>query len=324
MRAFIQTHYGPPSVLTLKEISIPQPKINEVQIKIISTAINDWDWSMVRGTPIIYRLMFGVFKPKNPIPGMEISGQITALGENSKKFNVGDYVFGDLSDYGFGGFSEYVCINENALIGKPEKMSFQDACAIPHASLLAYQGLIDYARLNREEKVLINGAGGGLGTFGLQIAKEYSCHVTGVDSGPKLPVLKSMGYDNVIDYQLEDFTKNGERYDVILDAKTNRSPWAYLNSLKSGGRYVTVGGSLTKMILLLLSQLILKKAHGKEFSIVALKPNQGLDEIIKRYEGGIIKPTIDGPYSFEEIPQLIQYFGEGRHQGKVVVNISKG
>lgn len=187
MKAIVLTKYGSPSMLQLQELPKPVPQENEVLVKIHATAINDYDWSMVRGKPHLYRLMFGLLKPKIKIPGMELSGTIEALGKNVQSFKLGDVVYGDISDYGFGSFAEYICIHEKALALKPPKMTFEEAAAIPHASLLAYQGLIDLGKIQNGQQILINGAGGGVGTFGLQLAKLYDAEVTGVEAFHLIP-----------------------------------------------------------------------------------------------------------------------------------------
>lgn len=318
MQAIILERYGSPEVLQLKEVPRPTPGKNEVLIKIHATAINDYDWSMVRGKPYAYRLLFGLFKPKHAIPGMEVAGTVEALGENATTFKVGDPVYGDTSEYGFGTLAEYICINEKAVIPKPESMPFEEAAALPHAALLAWQGLVDLGTIQKGQKILINGAGGGVGTLGLQIARQYDAEVTGVDTGEKLKMMEAIGFDHVIDYRKEDFTKLGQRYDLILDAKTTRSPSAYARVLSPGGKYVTVGGKLMRMLQLLFS----RKFGRKNFHILPLKPNKGLNTISKLYEEGKIKPQLDGPYSLEEVPRLIQYFGEGKHSGKIVISIN--
>lgn len=319
MKAVVSTEYGPPEMLQIKDIAKPVPGENQVLIKVHATAINDYDWSMIRGKPYLYRLMFGLFKPKNRVPGMELAGTVESLGKNASKFHVGEAVYGDISEYGFGSFAEYICINQQALIRKPHEMTFQQAAAIPHASLLAFQGLTDIGKIESGQKILINGAGGGMGTFGLQIAKLYHAEVTGVDSGEKLSLMKSLGFDHVIDYKKVDFTSNGQRYDLILDAKTNRAPRSYLSSLKPSGQYVSVGGSPSRLLQLLMYKWWARKFTGKGLHILALKPNKGLDLINELFNDGKINPVIDGPYSLEEIPKVIQYFGEGKHVGKVVI-----
>ncbi len=321
MKAIIYSKYGPPDVLQLKEVEKPTPKEDEVLVKVFATAVNDYDWSMVRGKPYLYRLLFGIIKPKRKIPGMELAGIIEALGTNATSFELGDAVYGDISGYGFGSFAEYVCINEKALKLKPGNMSFEQAASIPHASMLAVQGLIDIGKVQKGEKILINGAGGGFGTFGLQIAKFYNTEVTGVDTGDKLNMMKSIGFDHVIDYRKEDFTKNGQRYDLILDAKTNRSTFNYIRSLNPNGRYVTVGGTTSRLLQAFFLGPLIRLFNKKTIRIVALKPNKDLDYIKELFEEGKIKPVIDGPYKLNEVPEAIRYFGEGKHKGKVVITL---
>lgn len=318
MKAIICNSYGPTSQLQLKEVDKPIPKPNEVLIKIHFSAINDYDWSMVRGKPTLYRLLFGLFKPKNPIPGMELSGVVESCGAEVSKFKVGDEVYGDISYYGFGTHAEYIAINENAVVKKPEYISFEVAAALSHAANLAWQGLVDLGQIKNDMKVLINGAGGGVGSIGLQIAKSHNCHVTGVDTGDKLQVMKEIGFDRVIDYKKEDFTKGHETYDLILDAKTTRTPRAYTRVLNAGGRYVTVGGVLGRLLQVFFAQRVLKKP----VYVVPLDANKDLDQIHKLCESGKIKPVIDGPYPLEKTSWAIQYFGEGRHHGKVIISTS--
>lgn len=283
--------------------------------------MNDYDWSLVRGKPYLYRLLFGIVKPKRQIPGMELSGVIEDLGKNAKSFKVGDAVYGDISGYGFGSFAEYICINEKALALKPGKMSFEQAASIPHASMLAVQGLIDIGKIQKEQKILINGAGGGVGTFGLQVAKLYNAEVTGVDTGDKLNMMKSIGFDHIIDYKKEDFTKNRQCYDLILDAKTNRSTFNYVRSLNSNGKYVTVGGSIVRLLQALILKPLISMFSKKSVHLVALKPNKDLDYVNELFEAGKIKPVIDGPFKLSETPKAIRYFGDGKHKGKVVITI---
>jgi NADPH:quinone reductase-like Zn-dependent oxidoreductase len=326
MKAIVCTKYGPPHSLQLKEVPKPNPKGNEVLVKIYATAVNDYDWSMVRGKPYLYRMLFGMLKPKHQIPGMELAGIVEEIGTNVTSFEVGDAVYGDISEYGFGSFAEYICVNEKALVLKPERMTFEEAAAIPHAAMLAVQGLIDVGDIKQGQKILINGAGGGVGTFGLQLARLYGAKVTGVDTGDKLKMMKTLGFDHIIDYKEEDFTeeaiKKGELYNLILDAKTSHTPFAYARALKPQGKYVTVGGYLPRLLQLLLLKGWISRFNQKSMHIVALKPNKDMDFINKLFEEGKIKPVIDGPYLLEEIPQILQYFGRGKHMGKVVISIS--
>jgi NADPH:quinone reductase-like Zn-dependent oxidoreductase len=321
MKAIVLKKYGSPEVLQINDVAKPAPGAREVLVKIHATAVNDYDWSMVRGKPYLYRLIFGMLKPKQQIPGMELAGTIEALGARVTSFKVGDAVYGDISGHGFGSFAEYICIDEKALTRKPGKMSFEEAASIPHATMLAVQGLRDAGKIRQGQKVLINGAGGGVGTFGLQIAKLYDAEVTGVDTGDKLKMMQALGFDHIIDYKREDFTKNGQPYDLILDTKTNRSPFAYLRSLAPGGTYVTVGGNPSQLFQLLCLKPWIARFSKKSLHIVALKPNQDLDYINRLFEAGKLKCIIDGPYSLEEVPAAIRYFGEGRHSGKVVISV---
>ena len=229
-------------------------------------------------------------------------------------------MYGDLSGK-WGGFAEYVCASENALALKPASMSFEEAAAIPQAAMLAVQGLIDKGKIKPGQKLLINGAGGGVGTFGVQIAKLYGVEVTGVDSSGKLDMLRSMGFDHVIDYTKEDFTKNGQRYDLILDVKTNRSIFDYARALSRNGIYVTVGGSIARLFQALLLGPLISLISKKHIRIVALKPNKDLAYMNGLFEAGKIKPVIDGPYKLDEVPEAFRLFGKGDHKGKVVITM---
>lgn len=323
MKAIVTEQYGSPEkVLALREIEQPVPKENEVLIKVQATAVNDYDWGMVRGKPGVYRLLFGLFKPKYPIAGMELSGVVEGIGAKVEQWKVGDAVYGDISQYGFGTFAEYLCIHEKAVVRKPEAFSFEEAAAIPHAALLALQALKDMGGIAPGQKVLINGGGGGVGTLGLHLAKHYGCEVTGVDAGEKLEMMQSIGFDHVIDYQKENFTKNGTQYDLILDCKTNQSAFAYLRALKPNGKYVTVGGTPGSLISLLFWGKIVSLFSSKKLQILALKPNEGLEYIEELFTQNKIKCVMDGPYALEEIPRLIRYFGEGKHKGKVVIKMN--
>jgi NADPH:quinone reductase-like Zn-dependent oxidoreductase len=321
MKAIVYTKYGPPDVLQLKEVEKPTPKDNEVLIKVHAASVNDWDWGLLRGKPFVNRLLFGLLKPKTKILGCDIAGQVEAVGRNVKQFQPGDEVFGDLSACGFGAFAEYVCALENALALKPPSMTFDEAAAIPQAAMLALQGLRDIGQLQPGKKLLINGAGGGVGTFSVQIAKLYGVEVTGVDSSGKLDMLRSMGFDHVIDYTQEDFTKNGQCYDLILDVKTNRSTFDYTRALSPNGMYVTVGGSMTRLFQALFLGPWISMISKKKIRIVGFKQNKDLAYMNELFEAGKVKPVIDGPYTLSEVPEAIRYFGEGKHKGKVIITV---
>ena len=319
MRAIVYHKYGTPDVLKLEEVDKPAPRDDEVLIKVYAVSINDWDWGLLHGD-FINRLLNGLSKPKKKILGSDIAGRIETVGKNVSQFKPGDEVFGDLSGR-WGGFAEYVCARENSLALKPPSMSFTEAAAIPQAAMLAVQGLIDKGQIHEGQKLLINGAGGGVGTFGIQIAKLYGVEVTGVDNTGKLDMLRSMGFEHVIDYTKEDFTKNGKCYDLILDVKTNRSMVAYARALSRNGVYVTVGGSTARLLQALLLAPWIRMIYKKYIRIVALKTNKELAYLNKLFEAGKIKPVIDGPYKLEEVPEAFRHFGRGTHKGKVVIII---
>jgi NADPH:quinone reductase-like Zn-dependent oxidoreductase len=318
MKAVVFTKYGSPDALELKEVDKPIPRDDEVLIKVFAVSINDWDWGLLQGIPFMNRLLYGLLKPKKKILGSDIAGRIEAVGKNVEQFQPGDEVFGDLSG-DWGGFAEYVCARENALALKPASMTFEEASAIPQAAMLALQGLRDRGQIQTGQKILINGAGGGVGTFAVQIAKLYGVEVTGVDSSGKLDLLRSMGFDQVIDYTQEDFTKNGQCYDLILDVKTNRSIFDYTRSLSPNGIYVTVGGSMTRIFQALLLGPLISMISKKSIRLVALKQNKDLAYMNELFEAGKVKPVIDGLYKLSEVPEAMRYFGEGKHKGKIVI-----
>ncbi len=321
MKAIVYERYGPPDVLQLKEVEKPTPKDNEVLIKVHAAAVNDWDWGFLIGKPFVNRLLAGLRKPKIKILGCDIAGRVEAVGGNVKQFQPGDEVFGDLCECGFGGFAEYVCARENVLELKPASMTFDQAAAIPQAAMLAVQGLRDKGQIQSGQKLLINGAGGGVGTFGVQIAKLYGVEVTGVDSSGKLDMMRSLGFDHVIDYTKEDFTKNGQCYDLILDNKMNRSIFDYMRSLSPNGIYVTAGGSMVRFLQAFLLGPLISMFSKKSIRIVALKPNKDLAYMSELFEAGKVKPVIDGPYKLSEVPEAMRYFGEGNHKGKIVITM---
>ena len=319
MKAIVYTKYGGPEVLQIKEIEKPYPKDNEVLVKVYAVSINDWDWGLLQGD-FINRMLYGIRKPGKKILGSDIAGRIEAVGKNVKQFQQGDEVFGDLSGH-WGGMAEYVCANENALAIKPPNMSFEEAAAIPQAAMLAVQGLIDKGHIQPGQKLLINGAGGGVGSFAVQIAKLYDVEVTGVDNSGKLDMMRSIGFDHVIDYTKEDFTKNGKCYDLILDVKTNRSIFDYTRALCRNGVYVTVGGSTSRLLQALFLKPWISMIHKKHIRIVALKLNKDLAYMNELFEAGKVKPVIDGPYKLDEVPEAFRIFSKAEHKGKIVITI---
>ena len=320
MKAIVLSQYGSPDNLELKDVEKPVPKDGEVLVKVHATTINDWDWCLVRGNPFYIRLLCGWRRPNIQVPGAEVAGRVETVGQNVTQFRPGDAVYGDISECGFGGFAEYVSVPETALALMPEGITFTEAAAIPHAVMLAVQGLIDVGQLQPGQKLLINGAGGGVGTLGVQIAKAIGVtDVTGVDRASKFDLMRSVGFTHTIDYAQTDFTAGQERYNVILDTKTNRSPFKYLRVLKPGGTYVTVGGSTPRLFQVLLFGPMIRWFTQKTVRLVNLQPNKDLAYVNELLTAGQLKPAIEGPYPLSEVPRLIQHFGAGQHQGKIIV-----
>ena len=319
LKAIVYTKYGGPEVLRLKEVDKPLPKDDEVLIKVHAVSINDWDLGLLQGD-LINRLLNGILKPKRKILGSDIAGRIETVGKNVSRFKTGDEVYGDLSGR-WGGLAEYACASEKALALKPVTMSFEEAAAIPQAAMLAIQGLIDKGKIRSGQKLLINGAGGGVGTFGVQIAKLYEVEITGVDSTDKLGALRSMGFDHVIDYTKEDFTKNGKCYDLILDTKTNRSMFAYARALCPNGIYETVGGSTARLFQTLILAPLILMIKKKHLRLVALKTNKDLLYMNELFNKGKVKPVIDGPYKLNEFLEAFTLFNKAEHKGKVVITM---
>ena len=324
MKAYNIKNYGDPhKVLKLNEVEIPEPKKTEVRVKVCATTINDYDWCITTGKPFAYRLIFGLLSPKKRLmtPGMEVAGIVDQVGNEATKFKVGDSVYGDISQYGFGSFAEFLCIDEKALARKPDSMSFEEATSIPHAAMLALQGLRDVGQIKNGQKILINGGGGGVGSFGIQIAKLYNTDVTGVDTGEKLKAMATQGFDKVIDYKKVDFTKVDLQYDLILDCKTNRSLWKFLKVLKPEGKYVSIGGKSGKLLQMLYMSPLLKLFSKKRIHMAMLKANKDLEYINQLYDDNKINCVIDGPYAFDKLPWAIQRFGDGLHNGKIVISL---
>ena len=263
MKAMVYTAYGPPEVLQLKEVEKPTPKDNEVLIRIHAASVVYADLAMVRGKPFVVRLSSGLLKPKHKIPGIDVAGRVEAVGRNVQQFQPGDEVFGDLYESGFGGFAEHVCARENALALKPANVTWEEAAAVPQAALVALQGLRDKGQIRPGQKVLINGASGGNGTFAVQIAKSFGAEVTGVCGTRNLDMVRSIGADHVIDYTQEDFTQNEQRYDLIFDVVANRSVSEYVRALSPKGNYVAVPFSAGALFLGPLISMIGSKKVGQ-------------------------------------------------------------
>ena len=321
MKAIVFTKYGPPDVLQLKEVEKPTPKDDEVLVKVHAASVNSYDWELLSGT-FFSRLFFGLLKPKIKILGVDIAGRVEAVGRNVKQFQPSDEVFGDISACGWGGFAEYVCASENALALKSASMTFEQVAAVPQATVLALQGLRDKGQIQPGQKVLINGGGGGVGTFAVQIAKSFGADVTGVDSTKKLDMMRSIGADLVIDYTQEDFTKNGQRYDLILNVAAYGSIFDYRRALSPKGIYVMTGGSVARIFQAGLLGPWISMTGSKKMGSLMHKPNnRDLVFMNELLEAGKITPVIDRRYPLSEVAEALRYFGEGHAQGKVVITV---
>ena len=263
----------------------------------------------------------GLLKPRYKILGGDVAGRVEAVGDKVKQFKPGDEVFGDLCQCGWGGFAEYVCARENALALKPSGITFEQAAAVPKAAVLALHSLRYKRQVQAGQKILINGAGGGAGSFNVQMAKLFGAEVTGVDSTIKLAMMRSIGADNVIDYTKEDFTKNGQLYDLIVDHAAHHSIFDYMHSLGPGGIYAMVGGSSVRILQLMILGPLISMIGTKKMGIMVHKPNNDLAYISELLEAGKLVPVIDRRYPLGEIAEAFRYFGEGRAKGKVVITM---
>jgi NADPH:quinone reductase-like Zn-dependent oxidoreductase len=301
-------------VLELKEVEKPTPKDNEVLVKIFAASINDGDNSMIKGKPIFTRLMgTGLLKPKHTIPGGDIAGQVETVGRNVKQFQPGDEIFGDLGASGFGAYAEYVSAPENVLALKPVNLSYEEAAAVPQYALVALQGLRDNGHIKPGQKVLINGASGGVGTFAVQVAKSYETEVTGVCSTKNLDLVRSIGADHVIDYTQEDFTQKEQRYDLILDNVANRSISDYTRALNPKGNYVAVAFNVRALISM---------TGNKQASQLSHEPNvKDLVYMKDLIEAGKVVPVIDRRYPLSEVPEAFRRYEERHPSGKIVITV---
>lgn len=319
MKAIIQSQFGAPELLQLKDVSRPTPRDHEVLIRVHASSVNAADLYITSGSPFMVRLMVGgLRKPKNPIPGADVAGQVEAVGRSVTRFKPGDAVFGDLSGSGLGAYADYVAAPETILAHKPERMSYEQAAALPLAGLTALQGLRDHGRLQAGQRVLVNGASGGVGSFAVQIAKAMGADVTAVCSTRKADMAHSLGADRVIDYTREDFTRSGERYDLIFDAAAYRPLADYRRSLAEGGVYLLVGGSIARIFqLMLLGPLFARGAKMKNYTA---KPSaDDLAFVAQLFEAGKVVPFIDACYPLADTARALRHVSGRQVQGKVVI-----
>lgn len=313
MKAVIYDKSNAPDVLVLREVEKPAPGDNEVLVKIITTSINAADYRSIK---------MGII-PKKKIFGADIAGYIEAIGKDTQTFKVGDAVFGDISFAGFGGFAEYVAVPESLLAMKPEGVSFEDAASVPMASVTALQALRDKGKIQRGKRVLIYGAGGGVGTFAVQLAKYFGAEVTAVCSEKKVQLIRSLGADHVINYNQEDVAQNKNKYDLVLAVNGKNSLANYKRLLAPHGVFVVVGGALSQLIKMMLFGAWMSIGNKKMRMLAAKQSLEDLSFIVKLVEDSKIKPVIDRRYSLDETAKAIQYLSEGHAMGKVIISVAQ-
>jgi NADPH:quinone reductase-like Zn-dependent oxidoreductase len=320
MKAITRETYGPPDVLHLDDVPMPTLRDDDVLVRVHAASANAGDWHLLRGTPLPFRLVAGLRTPKFKIIGTDVSGHVEAVGRNVTEFRPGDEVFGELSRCGFGAYAEFATAPEKALAFKPANLSFEEAATIPTAGCTALQGLRQ-GRIQPGQRVLINGASGGVGTFAVQLAKAFATEVTAVCSGRHVDLVRSIGADHVLDYTRDDFAAHGQRYDLILAANGDRSIWDYKRALTARGSYAMTGGSNRQLTDALLLGSLLSIGHQK-FGNVLVKPNRADLLALKQLcETGKVRPVIDRRFALSDVPAAIRYIEDGHARGKVVVTI---
>jgi NADPH:quinone reductase-like Zn-dependent oxidoreductase len=320
MQAVVLRGYGGPDRLELRTVPRPSPGPTEVLVRVRATGVNDWDLNIIRGI-ILNRLGGGLFRPKQHILGLDVAGEVVEVGAEVSRFRVGDRVFGDLSSAGFGGFAEFVSPDESALTLMPDSISFVDAAALAHAGNLAAQALAASA-LAAPDRLLINGAGGGVGVFAFQLAKHLGVtDITGIDAASKLDLLRELGFERALDYREVDFATMGETFDVIIDARSTRSPADCARALTEGGRYVTVGGETRRVLTIGVSRQRMLAKTGKTVALVMLSPNADNAELLRLHAAGVVAPHIDSTWPLAQTREAIERFASGEHRGKIVVTV---
>jgi NADPH:quinone reductase-like Zn-dependent oxidoreductase len=321
MKAMLRDSYGSPDVLRLQEVTIPVPEEGEVLVKVHASSVNTTDVEHLRGLPRITRLGTGSRKPRTDRVGSDVVGQVEVVGQKVTSLVPGDQVWADLFGFGHGAFAEYVCAPETAFASLPAEVTFDEAATVPHSAVLALQGVRAKGQVEPGQNVLINGAGGCVGPFAVQIAKSFGAKVTAVDHAEKLEMMRSAGADHVVDYTKEDFTDNGQRYDLILDIAAQRSILHYRRSLAPRGSYVRVGGSVSGFVMALLIGAWISLIGTKRMGVFMWRPNNKDDlEFLKGLlETGRIVPIMGRRFTLREVPEAIKYVEDGHSRGNVVI-----
>ena len=320
MKAVVCTAYGPPEVLRIEDVPMPSPAAGEARVRVRASSVNAGDWHLMRGDPWLVRLMFGLRKPRSPVFGADVAGVVDAVGADVRGLQVGDEVFGDISGCGFGGWAEYATADASLLVPKPASLSFEEAAAIPAAGMTALQGVRDIGAVQPGERVLVNGASGGVGMFAVQIAKAIGAEVTAVASGEKLDMVSALGADHVIDYTTHD-PLDAPPYDAIIDAAAFRPILEYRRAMRPGAVYVLVGGSTAQfMRISLLGPLV--SMTGKQMKTYLLKPNaEDLGYLSELVEAGTLRPLIDRTFTLDDVPDAVRHMEARKTRGKLVISV---
>jgi NADPH:quinone reductase-like Zn-dependent oxidoreductase len=323
MRAVVYDRYGPPEdVLRLEEIDRPSIGERDVLVRVRAASVNSWDCDNLLGKPPIARAGWGLRRPKRRVLGADVAGDVVAVGGAATRFRPGDQVFGDLSASGWGGFAEFASAHEDALERKPAELGFEQAAAIPQAGVMALQA-VGPAGAAAGRRALVNGAGGGVGTFAIQLLRASGAHVTGVDSTGKLDLMRSLGAETVIDYTREDLADRPERFDLIVDVTARRSMFDYRRLLAPGGRYVMIGGATNRIAqVLLFGAWEAMTRSGRSMGLLVHRPNQDLDRLGALAAEGAIVPVIGETFELADVAQAIRLVIDGRALGKVVVTVA--
>ncbi|MFN0282039.1 MAG: NAD(P)-dependent alcohol dehydrogenase [Kineosporiaceae bacterium] len=324
MKALVYNEYGSPDVLKLTEIVDPVPGESDVLVRVQASSLNDFDWHLLTGRPLINRLG-GLFTPHHLVLGSDVAGRVEAVGRQVTGFRPGDEVFGDVSPFGFGAFAELVSAPEHAFARKPARLTMEQAGAVPQAGGLAMVGLRNRGRrpIRPDDAVLVNGAGGGVGTFAVQIAKAAGATVTGVDRAHKLETVRSVGADRVIDYTQADFTRQGDAYDLILDIAAHRPMSSYRRCLKPGGVCAITGGSIPRVLLAMAAGPVVSLFSNRRVGLPFWRPNHPDDvtALSRLLESGSVVPVVDSVVPLDQVPDAFRRFGAQLHTGKIVITI---
>jgi NADPH:quinone reductase-like Zn-dependent oxidoreductase len=318
MKAVVRTRYGSPDVLRHTDVATPVPQGHEVLVRVLAVSLNRSDWEGLRGRPAYSRVM-GVLRPRRHVLGSDVAGRVEETGPDATRFRPGDDVFADTLSH-LGGLAEYVCLPEDVLARMPTGIGHEEAAALPQAGAIAWQGIAEQGGVQPGHQVLINGAGGGSGMYAIQLAKMRGAEVTAVDNAEKLEYMRSLGADHVIDHAREDFTRNGRAYDLVLDLVAHRSVLAYRRSLRPGGQYLYVGGSVPTLLQVLLLGRLAGRSGRKRIRLLVVRMGvEHLEPMVELCRAGTVRTFVDRRFPLSQAAEALRYLGEGHARGKVVV-----